>query len=279
MCGKNLSTDTVSTIGAQRRTNYALRPMPKEEFVRLVSSEQPEAPAYFAYDADFNRRARPTLEGAIAAERVRLAPPEFLARAAGGATVLDVRDPPAYARAHWKGSVNIGLGGRFATWAGTFLDRAKPIVLVAAPGRESEAAMRLGRIGLDRVAGHLDGGFAAVADRADLLSSTERIDAAEMARRLARPDAPLVVDVRTPAEWEARRVEGSVNVPLHRFRERLHEIPRDRPFVLHCQSAYRSSIAASLLEREGFSGFSELAGGFAAWDAAAMPAVSSGAPA
>jgi glyoxylase-like metal-dependent hydrolase (beta-lactamase superfamily II)/rhodanese-related sulfurtransferase len=279
MCGRNLSSETVSTIGAQRRANDALRPMPKEEFVRLVSSGQPDAPAYFAYDADLNRRERPTLEGALAAELVPLAPPEFLARRSGGATVLDVRDPPAYARSHLRGSVNIGLGGKFATWAGTVLDRAAPILLVAEPGRETEAATRLGRIGFDRVVGYAQGGFAPFAGRADLLASTERIDAREMAARLARRDPPLVIDVRTPAEWAGRRVGESLNLPLNRLRERMAEVPRDRPFVLHCQSAYRSSIAASLLEGAGRSGFAELTGGFSAWEAAGMPTAASAVPA
>jgi glyoxylase-like metal-dependent hydrolase (beta-lactamase superfamily II)/rhodanese-related sulfurtransferase len=267
LCGKNLSTDTVSTIGVQRRYNYALQPMSRDEFIRVVTAEQPETPAYFSYDAVLNTKQRPTLEQALQAELRPLALDEALTLAAQGAHLLDVRDPAEFAGAHLVGSVNIGLGGSYATWAGTILEQARPIVLVAEPGREQEAAIRLGRIGFDSVAGYLDGGMQALEPRPDLVGRIERMTAATLAERLADPEPPLVLDVRTEREWREQRLDDSVNVPLARLLERLDELPRDRRLVVHCATGYRSSIAASLLRRQGFDAIADLVGGIAAWAA------------
>lgn len=272
MCGKALGTETVSTIGVQRRYNYALQPMSKEEFIRIVTTDQPDAPPYFTYDAVLNTRERPTLEATLTQVLRPLPLPEVLRLRTAGAQILDARDPAEFAGAHLAGGLNISLGGQYATWAGTLLDRARPIVIVAAPGREAEAAMRLGRIGFDHVAGYLDGGMAALEVRPDLVRRTERIDAASLAERLAGPEPPLILDVRTDPERQAERIPGSVHIPLAHLRERLHDLPRGpRPTVVHCQSGYRSSIAASLLEQHGFAGVSDLVGGLAAWKASRLP--------
>ena len=153
LCGKALSKETVSTLGEQRRSNYALQPMSREAFVRVVTADQPEAPAYFNYDAVLNSRERPTLDEALARGMNPLGLDDVLDLKGRGAQVLDTRDPDQFAAAHLAGSMNIGLAGQFATWAGTLLGREHPIVIVAAPGREAESAMRLGRIGFDHVAG------------------------------------------------------------------------------------------------------------------------------
>ena len=271
MCGKNLSSETFSTIGAQKRTNPMLRDMPRAEFVARVTADQPEAPAYFAYDAELNRRARPTLEATLRRERAPLPLERVLAERDAGAQVLDVREPDAFAAGHLPGSVNVGLSGKFATWAGTVLDRDRPIVVVAEPGREEEAALRLGRIGFDHVLGHLDGGPAALRARPDVVAASVRLDPADALRAIeAQPDT-VVLDVRTPAEHRAGRVPGARHVPLSRLRSRLEEVPRDRPVVVHCQSGYRSSIAASLLRRAGFSHVTDVAGGMSAWQLAGLP--------
>jgi hydroxyacylglutathione hydrolase len=267
-CGKNLSQETVSTIGAQRKLNYALQPMSRERFVELVSSGQPEMPAYFAHDAAQNRRERPTLEETLQRSLRPLSLDEALRMKNAGAVLLDVRDPDDYARAHVAGSTNIGLGGRFASWAGTLIDRERPIVVVADPGREREAVLRLGRIGFDQVAGYLEGGPRAFERRADLVASHPRIDPAELARRRSSARAPLVLDVRTEVEWAAGAIEASINLPLAQLERSLDRIPRGREIAVHCQSGYRSSIAASLLEQAGFQPISDLAGGWLAWEAA-----------
>jgi rhodanese-related sulfurtransferase len=273
LCGKQLSSDTVSTLGQQRQWNYALQAMAKEEFIRLVTADQPEAPPYFTYDAILNTRERPTLDQTLrqVLQPVELA--EVLEMGDAGAQVLDVRDPAEYAKGHLAGSVNIGLGGQYATWAGTVLDRTKPIVIVAEPGREQEAAVRLGRIGFDHVKGYLRDGMGALAKRQDLVWSTERVSAPMLAEELVSPNPPLVIDVRAPREWQAKRISDSVNIPLSQLRERAAEIPRDRRIAVHCAGGYRSSIAASILNQYGITNVIEMAGGTAAWEAAKLPLV------
>jgi len=271
MCGKNLSTERVSTIGMQRKYNYALHPMSREEFVRLVTADQPEAPDYFSYDAILNRKERATLERSLARALAPLTLGDVLRGQATGAQIVDARDPADFAGAHLVNALNIGLGGRYASWAGTLLDRQRPIVIVAEPGREGEAALRLGRIGFDHVAGYLQGGMQALDGRPDLLRRTERVTAPTLAEQLASADPPAVVDVRTEAEWKDKRVAGSVNVPLNHLRTRSRGLPRDRAIVVYCQTGYRSSIAASILEQEGFARVVDLVGGFVAWEQQATP--------
>lgn len=276
LCGKKLSSDTVSTMGEQRRLNYALKPMTKEEFVRLVVADQPDAPPYFTYDAILNTRERATLENNLETALRPLKLEEAVRLRDEGAQVLDVRDSAEFAAGHLKGSINIGLGGQYATWAGTVLDREKPIVIIAEPGREVEAATRLGRIGFDHVNGYLKGGMAALADFPELVVGTERVSVLITAEELAGKDAPLVLDVRTAKEWAEKHIEGSVNVPLNHLQERMGEVPRGRRIAVHCAGGYRSSIAASLLHQRGITSLEEMAGGLAAWEAAQLPLVSGG---
>ena len=274
LCGKKLSSDTVSSLGDQRRFNYALQPMSKEEFVRLVTADQPDAPPYFTYDAILNTRERATLDKNLEQVLHPIDLAEVLRLGDAGAQILDVRDPAEFAKGHLAGSINIGLGGQYATWAGTVLDRAKPIVLIAEPGREHEAALRLGRIGFDHVKGYLNGGMESLADRPDLVWPTERVSAPMVAEELAGAEPPLVLDIRNPREWAAKHIDGSMNVPLNHLQERIAEIPRDRRIAIHCAGGYRSSIAASILHQYGITNLIEMAGGLAAWDAAKLPVVS-----
>jgi hydroxyacylglutathione hydrolase len=273
LCGKKLSSDTVSTMGDQRRLNYALKPMTKEEFVRLVTADQPDAPSYFTFDAILNTRERTTLDKNLEQVLRPIELDEFLRLGDSGAQILDVRDAADYAKGHLAGSINIGLGGQYATWAGTVLDRTRPIVIVAEPGREVEAALRLGRIGFDHVKGYLSGGMEALARRPDLVWPTERVSVLIAAEELANADPPLVMDVRAPREWEEKHIEGSLNLPLNHLRERMGEVPRDRRIAVHCAGGYRSSIAASILHQHGITNVIEMAGGIAAWEAALLPVI------
>jgi hydroxyacylglutathione hydrolase len=270
LCGKAISKETFSTIGEQRRLNYALQPMSKSTFVDLVTADQPEAPPYFTYDAVLNSKERPTLDETLARELNPMTLEQVLAVQEVGGQVLDTRDPNDFAAAHLAGSINIGLGGQYATWAGTVLSHERPIVVVADPGRESESAVRLGRIGFDHVVGYLKDGLRNLESRPDLTATTERISAPLAAERLAS-QRPFAVDVRTPREREQKAISGSTNIPLNRLLDRLDELPKDRPLVVFCAGGYRSSIAASLLHRHGFTRVSEIAGGIAAWEAARLP--------
>ncbi len=274
LCGKAISQETFSTIGEQRRTNYALQPMTKGAFVEIVTADQPDAPSYFTYDAVLNSKERPTLDETLAREVNPMSLEQVLALQAVGAQILDVREPVEFASAHVTGSINIGLAGQFATWAGTVLSREQPLVIIADPGREREAATRLGRIGLDHVVGYLDGGMQSLDARPDLSTQTRRLSAPLAASRAGDGEsdgAPLIVDVRAPAERAGKRIKGSIGIPLNHLGERYAELPRDRPLLVHCAGGYRSSIAASLLQHYGFSDVSEIAGGLAAWEAASLP--------
>jgi hydroxyacylglutathione hydrolase len=271
LCGKQLSSDTVSTLGEQRKLNYALQPMTKEAFINLVTADQPDAPPYFTYDAILNTREHATLDKnlELALQSIDLA--EVLRIAKTGVQILDVREPAEYAKGHIAGSLNIGLGGQYATWAGTVLHRSTPIVIVAEPGREEEAATRLGRIGFDHVKGYLRGGMASLASLPELVHATERISAPMLADELASSNPPFLLDIRAPREWATKHVVGSVNIPLNHLAERLDELPLDRRIAVHCAGGYRSSIAAGLLYRSGVTQVVELAGGLAAWEAAKLP--------
>ena len=271
LCGKSLSKETVSTMGEQRRLNYALQPMIKEAFIQLVTADQPEAPAYFIYDAVLNSQERPTLDQTLARELNPLTLDHVLKLQADGAQILDTRDPGDFAAAHFADSINIGLDGQYATWAGTVLDRKHPIVIIAESGRENESAMRLGRIGFDHVAGYLKDGLRSLELRPELTVTTDRLSAQFAAELLSSSQPPLAIDVRTPREREQKYIAGSLDIPLNHLTENLEKLPKDRPLLVYCRGGYRSSIAASLLQGRGFRRISEIAGGIAAWEAASLP--------
>ncbi|HEY2472160.1 MAG TPA: rhodanese-like domain-containing protein [Terracidiphilus sp.] len=278
LCGKKLSSDTVSTLGDQRRLNYALKPMTKEDFIRLVTADQPDAPPYFTYDAILNTRERATLDKKLEEVLKPVELEEVLLLGDKGGQILDVRDPGEYAKGHLAGGINIGLGGQYATWAGTVLDRAKPIVIISEPGREQEAALRLGRIGFDHIKGYLRGGMAALADRPDLVWPTERTGVLIAAEELDSPHPPVLLDVRSPHEWAEKHIQGSFNLPLNHLQERIGEVPHDRRIAVHCAGGYRSSIAVSILHQHGITNLVEIAGGLAAWEAAGLPVVAQAIP-
>ena len=270
--GKALSRETVSTIGDQRRDNYALKPMSKTDFVGLVTADQPDAPAYFTYDAVLNSQDRETLDKALARQLNALSLDRVLELRSEGVQLLDTRDPAEFAAAHLVGSIHVGLVGQYATWAGTLLDHQRPIVLITDPGQEGESALRLGRIGFDNVAGYLDGGLASLAERPDLAGTTERLSPTRAAEQIADTDA-IVVDVRTPGERAAGAIDGSLGIPLSQLRDRLGEIPRGRRVLVYCAGGYRSSIAASVLATNDFPNVAEIAGGVTAWEQAGQPVV------
>jgi glyoxylase-like metal-dependent hydrolase (beta-lactamase superfamily II) len=273
LCGKAISAETVSTIGQQRLFNYALKPMSRDEFIRIVTADQPDSPAYFTYDAILNTKERPTLDSALERELVPLTLDEVLAAVADGAQLLDTRAAVDVDAAHLRGAIAIGLDGSFATWAGTLLDPGRPIVVVADPGREGEAAMRLGRIGFDNVSGHLAGGMQSAASRTDLMEAFPRVTGAQLSDELRSDDPPVVLDVRSPTERATGAIEGSVHIPLNRLPAQLEALPRDREIVCSCGSGYRSPTAATVLARAGFTNLTDLVGGMDAWRASDLPVV------
>jgi glyoxylase-like metal-dependent hydrolase (beta-lactamase superfamily II)/rhodanese-related sulfurtransferase len=272
LCGRNISSETSSTIGEQRRFNYALQPMSREEFVRLVTADLPEAPAYFSRDVSINRQGATEL--ASLPDPPRLSPETVANLQKEGAAVLDTRTAAEYGTAHLPGSLQIGLSGQFASWAGSLLAPEVPIVLVAEdPERAREARTRLARVGLENVVGSLDGGVAAWEKSGRPLASTEQITVDELDRRL-KEGGLHVVDVRRPMEWQAGHIAEARHLPLNELPSRAGEIERAEPLALVCAGGYRSSIATSVLEREGFRRLTNVVGGMTAWGTAGLETVS-----
>ena len=262
-CGKNLAAATVSTIGEQRRTNYAVRLGGAEEFVRAVTEGQPPRPGYFARMAGLNREPHRLLPGG---QPPRLSLDEALRYQAGGATVLDARSPQAFARGHLRRSLNVGLDGRFAEHAGAVIGDGHNIVVVCDPGRDYEARVRLSRVGLDTVIGALDQPAQAFSARPDAVGIASRLTARQLVQ--ARNQIPdlVVLDVRSPGERSHGYIEGSMHIPLAQLPGQADDLDPACPVVAYCAGGYRSSIAASLLRAHGMADVSDLIGGYRAWE-------------
>jgi hydroxyacylglutathione hydrolase len=269
-CGKNLSTKTVSSIGEQRRTNYALALRTEAEFVEAVTEGQPPAPPYFSFDARRNRELRPLLDEKTAPPQLSF--DELRALRNQDVVALDTREPADYATGHLRRSINVGLSGRFAEFAGDVLGFDQHIALLCPPDRELEAKVRLGRIGFDNVVGFLADPERAFLDHPDQVQTSSRLTVGELAdRRREMPDLVLV-DVRKPAELADGAISDAVHIPLTALMARLGELDPARPTVVYCASGYRSMIAASALRSAGFADVSDLLGGFTAWAAATVDA-------
>ena len=271
LCGRNISRETSSTIGEQRRFNYALKPMTREQFVRTVTADLPEAPDYFRRDVEINRRGAGALRDL--APMAGLAPDRVEELLRSGATALDVRDAAEFGKGHVPGSVHIGLSGQFASWAGAVLPADAPIVIVARDAESAaEARMRLARVGIENVAGFLEGGVGAWRESGRAAATTEQIDVAELRRRIGARSAWLL-DVRRPAERENARIPDAVAVPLNELARRTAELDRAAPVATICAGGYRSSIAASVLERAGFSRIANVVGGMDEWTSSGLEVV------
>jgi rhodanese-related sulfurtransferase len=262
-CGKQLGTETSTTIGEQRAGNYALQPMSEEEFVAVVTDGQPTAPPYFAFDASLNRRAREVLDES--AEVALLPLDVVLARQAAGAVVLDARDAIAFAAGHLAGSVNVGLEGRFAEYAGDVVRPDEDIVLVTEPGRAHEARVRLARIGFDRVVGALAQPLETFLAHPELVERSSRLTPSELAQRRAELPSLQIVDVRNPGEVAEGTIPGARLIPLARLRASVADLDLSVPTVVYCAGGYRSIAGASLLREQGFVDVSDLLGGYSGW--------------
>lgn len=268
-CGKNLSTETVSTIGEQKRFNYALAPMVVEDFVDVVTQGQTVAPLYFLFAANKNREAHTLLNEE--SDITMLSLEEVLLHQAGGAVVIDSRDDMAFASGHLRGSINVGLSGRFAEYVGEVMEPGTPIVLVADPGTESEAKIRLGRIGFDNVIGALSEPIGAFFLHPEHVVQASRLPVETFTERIASVKSLVTIDVRNPGEVELGSVPGARNVSLPALLRSLDELDKSAPTVVYCAGGYRSSIAASLLRSHGFTDVSDVIGGYTAWSNANIP--------
>lgn len=264
-CGKNLSTDLWSTMGDQKETNYALRAADRATFMRLVTEGQPPAPGYFVYDAILNRKERELLdEHEVPAAMTYRQVQDALD---AGAVLVDGRTPEEFAQGHLPRAVNIGLDGRYAEFAGSVLPSDVDVVLFVEPGQETEAKNRLARIGFDRVIGHLERPYEAMLAHRDDVRVASRLTAKAFDERAAALADLQIVDVRNPGEADAGMIPGAVNIPVGQLPGRIAELDPARPTVVYCAGGYRSSVAASLLRRHGFSDVSDILGGYNAWEA------------
>ncbi len=264
-CGKNLSTETTSTIGEQRATNYALAPMTEGEFIEAVTQGQSVAPLYFLSAATKNRESRELL-APVAVRHLDLI--EVQDAVANGAVVIDGRDDAAFALGHLRGSINVGLGGRFAEYTGEVMTPGTPIVLVTDPGQEEIATTRLARIGFDDVVGALTDPIKTFVEHPEAVERLSRLSASQLDERRRTVPGLVLVDVRNPGEVALGSIPGAVHLSLPQLFLRLGELDRAAPTVTFCAGGYRSAIASSLLRSHGFRDVSDVIGGYTAWAAA-----------
>ena len=257
-CGKNLSTETSSTMGEQRRDNYALQFTDADAFVAAVTEGQPDAPGYFIYDAVLNQKDRDTLDEH--AEPTRLSITQVIDARDAGTQIVDTRESQLFATGHLRGSINVGLSGRYAEYAGSVISPKDDIVIITEPGLATEAKIRLARIGYDRVIGWFP-----VDDLADVPSEVDRasrLTAQEFSARRSEVPHLQLVDVRGEGEFIINHVSHAINIPVAQLEKRMTELRSDVPTVVYCAGGYRSSIAASVLRANGFADVSDVLGGF-----------------
>ncbi|MEW6129766.1 MAG: rhodanese-like domain-containing protein [Acidobacteriota bacterium] len=270
MCGRNISSDTFSTLGNQRRFNYALQPMSRESFIKLMTTDLPEAPAYFPVDAELNRQGAGSLKDLP--ELPALSPKEIIALFQHGATILDVRNAAAYGAGHIKDSINIALGGQFASWSGCLLNLNEPIIIVSESQEGvNEAQMRLARVGIENVKGYLDGGIKSWSDAGLPLATIAQISVEELQQRLNENKHLQLIDVRRTGEFKNGHAPGAINIPLASIAKANLSVDSLEPTLVICAGGYRSSAATSILERRGFQNLCNIVGGTSAWINAGLP--------
>ena len=266
MCGRNLSAETSSTIGEQRKFNYALQPMTKDEFVRLMTTDLPEAPVYFSSDAEINRTGAAALNGLPKPSAI--SPTEVCTLAAQGHVILDVRPAAEFGAGHIPGALNIGLGGQFASWAGSLIPLAAPILILAESDEQvEEAQIRLARVGLENVKGYLAGGMSAWKDARQEIALVAQITVAELKELIETRPELQIVDVRRGAEYESGHAPHAITAPLANLRALLPKLSLDvtKETALICAGGYRSSAATSIMQQLGFHNVLNVTGGTKAW--------------
>ena len=270
LCGRNMRAERSSTIGTERLTNYALQIKSRDEFIRQMTSNLPARPDYFLEDAAINRAGATPLTELPELNPISVS--ELNTMLGRGAVALDVRPNDQFAAGHVPGSINIALSGQFASWAGAVLGlSARPVLIAETSDQLDEARLRLARVGIEDVAGYLDGGPAAWQQLGFPLHSLPQITVQDLDSRL-RDHALRVLDVRRESEWDAGHISGAEWYPLDRFKAALPPIELNRPIAVHCASGYRSVIACSLLQRAGYNNVINVIGGFDAWREAQLPA-------
>ena len=263
-CGKNIGTETQSTIGIQKKTNYALQPQTKEEFIKSVTSELEDAPAYFSINAKINKEGYSNLEKVKSIGLMPLSIKEFKEKTADGCIILDTRDANVFTQGFIPGSIFIGLEGRFAEWAGNLLPFDEPIVLITDVGKEEETVVRLARVGFEKVEGFLEGGYDAWQKAGEKTDMIIDIEADELAMDIPFDENLTVLDVRKFNEFAEGHVKDAVNLPLTEMTDvaQIAQLEENQNIYVHCASGYRSTIAVSLLKRQGYHNLRNVLGGW-----------------
>jgi hydroxyacylglutathione hydrolase len=262
-CGKMMSKETTDTLGNQKKLNYALRPdMTKEEFIKELLTGLTTPPGYFPQNVLMNIKGYDSLDDIKERAFTPLKPDAFESVAnETAALVLDTRDAEVFAKGFIPNSINIGLEGNFAQWVGEMIpDVKQEILLITYSGREDEAVTRLSRVGYDNTIGYLEGGFKTWKEADRPYNTIDREDATTVATRY--DEKPLIIDVRKKSEYDSEHIIGAENIPLNEINKHLAEIPKDKPFYLHCAGGYRSMIASSILKQRGWNNFKDIRGGF-----------------
>ncbi len=269
LCGRQMSAERSSTIGQQRTANFALQAKSREEFVHLLTSELPERPGYFALDAELNRSGPAPLADLKVPDAVR--PQDVAARQEAGALVLDTRTIGEFGGAHIPGAMHIGLTGQFASWAGRLIGLERPVILVAEDHDAMlEAFTRLARVGMEHVEGYVEDGMTGWFRAGLPVEQVPQVTVLDLHREIGHVQ---LVDVRMPGEWEQMHIAQAISKPLPKLTAMLEDLDRGQPVAVHCKSGYRSSIATSMLKREGFTQVMNVIGGIDAWKACELPLV------
>ena len=265
-CGKALGPETLSTIGVQKATNYALKDMTREEFVKEVTTGLNAPPSYFPVNARINKEGYDSLDEVYEKGLHPLSISKFKEVVnSDDAWILDTRASSVFTEGFVPGSISIGLDGRYAEWAGTLIPNKQPLVLVTEAGKEKESITRLARVGIDNVLGYLEGGYETWKSSGEEIDMIIDIEPDELAMDIPHDNLLEIIDVRKPAEFEAAHVKGAVNMPLDTLADPLNVamIDDDNNLYVHCAGGYRSVIAASLLKRHGYHNLRNVLGGFA----------------
>jgi hydroxyacylglutathione hydrolase len=267
-CGKNIGKETFSTVGEQKKFNYALKDMSREEFIGKVTDGITPPPSYFFEDARINKMGYNPIDEVISTNKKPLSPAAFKKAVEDGALILDTRKPDDFEKGFIPGSLNIGLNGQYAVWVGTLIDINRPLVLITENSNEEEAILRLARVGYENVSGYLNGGIQSWNEKLDTVKS---IAAAEVAGQFE--NGIDVLDVRKPGEWNTSHMKGAEFLPLADMPDNLEGLDKNKPYVIHCAGGYRSMIACSLMKQKGFTNVTNVYGGFGAMVTAGVPVV------
>jgi hydroxyacylglutathione hydrolase len=267
-CGKNIGKETFSTIGEQKKFNYALKEMTREQFIEKVTEGILPPPQYFYEDARINKQGYDPLESIISNNSQPLTVEKFQKAIADGAVILDTRKADDFEKKYVPGSINIGLNGQFAVWVGTLIDITKKIVLVTEPEKENESILRLARVGYENVVGYLNGGIDSWTGKTENVKS---ISASEMKTEIE--NNVEVLDVRKPGEWAVSHLKDATFLPLADFPSNLSRLNKTKPYIVHCGGGYRSMTAISIMKNHGFTNLINVYGGFGAMVQAGLPIV------